>query len=168
VSRGAAHNSVIDAGGNAASLSLFNGEGSAYIVSGTGVMLNNMLGEACMNVGGFHRWPEDARMSFIMGRSMIVGDMLAGHGIGWLQLHPYCAPTGHSKPRRLRHAAGTHRGKLACVHFEDGLLSIEDELGEAECAALAQAFLDAEVRGEQNMFFGGVHAVSFGAGDRAI
>ena len=43
-SRGTTHVSIIDAQGNAASLSLTNGEGSAYIVPGTEIMLNNMLG----------------------------------------------------------------------------------------------------------------------------
>jgi len=68
----------------------------------------------------------------------------------------------------LAQAVGSPR-----LHFEEGLLSIEDDFGEAESAALAQAFPDAELWAERNMFFGGVHAVRFepatkhfdGAGD---
>ena len=172
--RGTTHISVIDAGGNAASLSLSNGEGSAYIAPGTGIMLNNMLGEADINVGGFHRWPEDARMSSMMAPSMIVGaagDMVAmGSGgsnrIRTALLQVMLNLLAFAMP--LDRAVESPR-----VHFEDGLLSIEGEFGEAECAALALAFPDAEVWAERNMFFGGVHAVRFepatgrfdGAGD---
>src|SRR4029079_16820794 len=43
--RGTTHISVLDADGNAASLSASLGSGSGVVVSGTGVHLNNMLGE---------------------------------------------------------------------------------------------------------------------------
>jgi gamma-glutamyltranspeptidase/glutathione hydrolase len=42
---GTTHISVSDGEGNAASMTLSNGEGSGYIAPGTGIMLNNMLGE---------------------------------------------------------------------------------------------------------------------------
>ena len=45
VHRGTTHVSIIDAAGNAASLTVSNGEGAGYIAPGTGIMLNNMLGE---------------------------------------------------------------------------------------------------------------------------
>ena len=171
---GTTHISVIDARGNAASLSLSNGEGSAYIVPGTGVMLNNMLGEADINVGGFHQWPEDARMSSMMAPSLIVGgagDMVAmGSGgsnrIRTALLQVMLNLSAFAMP--LDRAVESPR-----LHFEDGLLSIEGGFGEMESAALARAFPDAEVWAERNLFFGGVHAVGFepatgrfdGAGD---
>ena len=172
--RGTTHISVIDAEGNAASLSISNGEGSAYIVPGTGIMLNNMLGEADINVGGFHQRPQDVRMSSMMAPSLIVGDggEMVAMGSGgsnrirtallqvMLNLRAFAMP--------LAQAVGSAR-----VHFEDGLLSIEGQFGEVESAALARAFPDAKVWAERNMFFGGVHAVRFepatgrfdGAGD---
>lgn len=172
--RGTTHISVIDARGNAASLSLSNGEGSAYIVPGTGVMLNNMLGEADINVGGFHQWPEDARMSSMMAPSLIVGgagDMVAmGSGgsnrIRTALLQVMLNLSAFAMP--LDRAVESPR-----LHFEDGLLSIEGGFGEMESAALARAFPDAELWAERNLFFGGVHAVGFepatgrfdGAGD---
>src|SRR5207237_323170 len=42
---GTTHVSVIDADGNAASLSTSTGSGSGVIVPGTGIYMNNMLGE---------------------------------------------------------------------------------------------------------------------------
>jgi gamma-glutamyltranspeptidase/glutathione hydrolase len=49
---GTTHVSVIDADGNAASLSSSTGSGSGVIVPGTGIHLNNMLGEYDLVAGG--------------------------------------------------------------------------------------------------------------------
>jgi gamma-glutamyltranspeptidase/glutathione hydrolase len=46
---GTTHISVVDARGNAASLTASNGSGSGVIVPGTGIHLNNMLGEYDLN-----------------------------------------------------------------------------------------------------------------------
>jgi gamma-glutamyltranspeptidase / glutathione hydrolase len=46
---GTTHISVVDAAGNAASLTASNGSGSGVIVPGTGIHLNNMLGEYDLN-----------------------------------------------------------------------------------------------------------------------
>ena len=43
--KGTTHISIADSLGNLASMSLSNGEGSGYYMPGTGIMLNNMLGE---------------------------------------------------------------------------------------------------------------------------
>jgi gamma-glutamyltranspeptidase / glutathione hydrolase len=49
---GTTHISVVDAAGNAASLTASNGSGSGVIVPGTGIHLNNMLGEYDLNPVG--------------------------------------------------------------------------------------------------------------------
>ncbi|MDP9283378.1 MAG: gamma-glutamyltransferase [Actinomycetota bacterium] len=49
---GTTHVSVVDADGNAASLSSSTGSGSGVIVAGTGIHLNNMLGEYDLVAGG--------------------------------------------------------------------------------------------------------------------
>ena len=56
---------VADAEGNAASMTLSNGEGSGYIVPGTGIMLNNMLGEDDLHPEGFHADPPGERVASI-------------------------------------------------------------------------------------------------------
>ena len=53
--RGTTHVSVIDADGNAASVSLSNGEGNGYIVGKFGFMLNNMLGEEDLSAAASRR-----------------------------------------------------------------------------------------------------------------
>ena len=51
------HISALDAGGMCASVTCSNGTGSGLVVPGTGVHVNNMLGEQDLNPGGFHRIP---------------------------------------------------------------------------------------------------------------
>ena len=48
-SRGTTHISVIDKSGNVASLTVSNGEGCGFVAPGSGIMLNNMLGEEDLN-----------------------------------------------------------------------------------------------------------------------
>ena len=48
------HLSTIDALGGIASVTLTNGEGCGHVLSGTGVQVNNFLGEEDLNPAGFH------------------------------------------------------------------------------------------------------------------
>ncbi len=60
------HISVLDAQGNAASVTTSMGEGCGYWIPGTQIMLNNMLGEEDLNPNGFHTWKENSRLSSMM------------------------------------------------------------------------------------------------------
>ena len=68
--RGTTQISVADAEGNLASMTLSNGEGSSYVLPGSGIMLNNMLGEEDLNPEGFNRWPRDVRVSSMMAPTL--------------------------------------------------------------------------------------------------
>jgi gamma-glutamyltranspeptidase/glutathione hydrolase len=65
------HISVIDAKGNAASVTSTNGEGSGRIVPNTGIHLNNMLGEEDLNPHGFFSWPSGVRLPSMMAPTMV-------------------------------------------------------------------------------------------------
>jgi gamma-glutamyltranspeptidase/glutathione hydrolase len=69
--RGTTHISLMDDTGEAVSLSLSNGEGNGWLVPGSGIMLNNMLGEEDINPRGFHRWPSDRRLASMMAPSVL-------------------------------------------------------------------------------------------------
>ena len=60
--KGTTHLSVSDAQGCMASLSLSNGEGSGYFAPGTGIMLNNMMGEDDVVGDDWSRWQVGTRM----------------------------------------------------------------------------------------------------------
>lgn len=70
--RGTTHISVVDGLGNAASLTCSTGSGSGVIVPGTGVHLNNMLGEYDLNPGGRAR--PGTRLTSMMAPSIVLRD----------------------------------------------------------------------------------------------
>jgi gamma-glutamyltranspeptidase / glutathione hydrolase len=69
--RGTTHISVVDAAGNAASLTASTGSGSGVIVPGTGIHLNNMLGEQDLNPSGAELRP-GARLTSMMAPSLVL------------------------------------------------------------------------------------------------
>ena len=145
--------SVVDADGNAASLSSSLGSGSGVVVPGTGVHLNNMLGE--LDLAGAPQPGE--RLTSMMAPSIVLA-----HGAPLLVL-------GSAGSSRLRGAilqvvanvVARGMGVEAAVeapriHAEEGVVHCED-------AAAADA-LEAEGRTvvrwkERNLYFGGVSAV---------
>ena len=159
--RGTTHMSVIDADGNIASLTVSNGEGSGYVVPGTGIVMNNMLGEEDLNPGGFQRWPEAHRMT----------SMMAPTALEWPNGDTVALGSGGSN--RLRSAIlqvlvnlvdfalpVEEAVQASRVHFENGLLSVEGGFHTESLGALLEAFPDNHVWEQRNMFFGGVHTAS--------
>ncbi len=163
--RGTTHVSVIDAAGNAASLTLSNGEGAGYIVPGTGMMMNNMLGEEDINPLGFHQWPTDTRICSMMAPSLVIGedsDSVAALGSGGsnrlrtaiLQVLVNLLDFGLP----VKDAVDAPR-----LHFEGGLLNIESGFDGGAEAGLQAGFPETKMWDERNLFFGGVHVARFDA-----
>lgn len=167
------HLSVADADGNLASLTVSNGQGCAYVLPGTGVMMNNMLGEADLNPGGFHRWPEDRRMASMMSPAVLraPGGATVALGAGGanrirsaiLQVMVNLVDFGLP----LEEAVAAPR-----LHLEDAQLSAEIGYPDATVDALRVRWPGLQLWPMENLFFGGVHAVRIapdgrlsGAGD---
>ncbi len=154
------HISVMDDEGNAASVTSSNGEGSSYVIPGTQIMLNNMLGEEDLNPHGFNQWPLNQRMSSMMAPTMILSgrkpQLVLGSGgsnrIRTAILQVISNILDFGMP--LTEAVETSR-----IHWENGVLHVEPGLD--EIPALSELLGTEEVvRWQQsNMFFGGVHAV---------
>ena len=68
------HISVIDADGLACSATCTNGEGSGVVVPGTGIHLNNVMGEEDLNPLGFHLHPAGRRMPSMMAPTIVMRD----------------------------------------------------------------------------------------------
>jgi gamma-glutamyltranspeptidase/glutathione hydrolase len=66
------HISVMDTNGNAVSMTSSNGSGSGVAVPGTGILLNNILGEEDLNPGGFHKHPVGYRMTSMMSPTIVI------------------------------------------------------------------------------------------------
>ncbi|MCB1724383.1 MAG: gamma-glutamyltransferase [Gammaproteobacteria bacterium] len=169
--RGTTHISSIDAHGNAASLTLSNGEGSGCILPGTGVMLNNMLGEEDLNPHGFNRWPCDVRVSSMMAPTLAEDDRCL-------------IAIGSGGSNRLRTAIVQTLSNLIDfgmspdeavnaprIHFERGQLDVEPGFDDAAIDSLTARYPENRLWNSHNLFFGGTHTVCWdgrtfsGAGD---
>ncbi len=172
--RGTTHVSVADGEGNLASLSVSNGEGCGFVLPGTGVMFNNMLGEEDLHAGDLESWTEDSRLASMMAPTVVErsGGRLLALGSGGsnrlrtaiLQVLINLLDLDLS----LAEAVENPR-----IHFEGDWLDVEPGLPAATVEALSAAAGDARTWERRNLFFGGVHAVELdprrrtaaGAGD---
>jgi gamma-glutamyltranspeptidase/glutathione hydrolase len=68
------HLSVVDADGMAASVTCTNGEGSGEVVPGTGIHLNNAMGEEDLSPQGFFSHPPGTRLPSMMAPTMVLRD----------------------------------------------------------------------------------------------
>jgi gamma-glutamyltranspeptidase/glutathione hydrolase len=68
------HISTLDADGNAVSVTCSNGTGSGIMAPGTGIHLNNMLGEEDLNPLGFHRLDPGTRVTSMMAPTIVLRD----------------------------------------------------------------------------------------------
>ena len=68
------HISIIDRDGMAVSVTSSNGEGSGIVVPGSGIHLNNMLGEEDINPHGFHMLPAGTTLSSMMAPTIFLRD----------------------------------------------------------------------------------------------
>jgi gamma-glutamyltranspeptidase / glutathione hydrolase len=154
------HISTIDSEGNAASVTVSNGEGSGYVIPKTGIMLNNMLGEADLNPLGFHEWQCDRRLSSMMSPTIVLKagepELVLGSGgsnrirTAILQVISNYLDFNLS----LETAIANSR-----VHWENGIFNIEP-IAELDLQRLQLPEASETVLWtEKNLFFGGVHAV---------
>jgi gamma-glutamyltranspeptidase/glutathione hydrolase len=159
------HISVLDARGNAASLSASTGCGSGFVVPGTGLHLNNMLGEDDLNPRGLPL-PPGRRLTSMMSPSIVLES---------------------GRPRLVLGSAGSERLRAAIaqtiVNVVDHGLSVPDAIerprihldgdelhceGGTDAAAMdaLESMGYALVRWpgrRRNLYFGGVAAVGLGA-----
>jgi gamma-glutamyltranspeptidase/glutathione hydrolase len=156
---GTTHISVVDAAGAAASLSASLGSGSGIVVPGTGIHLNNMLGE--VHLAGELR-PSDVRPGERLGSLMAPSLLLQGGrprfvvgAAGSARLHGAILQVVANVVARGRGVAEAVDARR--IHVEGGIAYCED----AEAADELEAAGYPVVRWhERNLFFGGVSAVA--------
>ena len=155
------HLAVMDADGGCASVTCSNGSCSGVVVPGTGLHLNNMLGEQDLNPLGYHRHEPGARVPSMMAPTVVLRGGRAELGLG---------------------SAGSNRIRSAIVqtvlrvvneglHAEEAVeaprLHVEGKVVEAEPSVDEAALVELERLGwtvrrwsERNLYFGGVQAVA--------
>ncbi len=156
------HISVIDRAGRACSVTCSNGSCSGVIVPGTGVHLNNMLGEQDLNPLGFHRHRPGRRLPSMMAPTIVLRE---------------------GRPELVLGSAGSNRIRSAILqtiirviddeilapeaveaprlHFEEGVVYVEPGI---DVAALEAAGRTVARFRDRNLFFGGVQAVQRATG----
>ncbi len=130
--RGTTQISIADRAGNLASMTLSNGEGSGYVIPGSGIMLNNMLGEQDLNPHGFHQWPTNQRIASMMSPTLVFVDdgsvIVTGSGgsnrirSAILQLVSNLVDFAMPLEEAIDHPR---------IHYEGNLLSLEPEVSHA-------------------------------------
>jgi gamma-glutamyltranspeptidase/glutathione hydrolase len=160
-SRGTTQISIMDADGNMASLTTSNGSGSGVMIPGTGVMMNNMLGEEDLNPEGFYNWPTNQRISSMMapailqfkdGKKVVLGSG-GSNRIRTAILQVLLNLIDEEMV--LKKSIQAPR-----IHFENDFLNIEEGFSGEGMGQLMEKYPNHKVWEKGNLFFGGVHAVA--------
>ena len=154
------HIAALDADGWACSVTCSAGSASGVIVPGTGVHLNNMLGEQDLNPLGFHRHPPGRRLPSMMSPTIVLGPG---------PTHPPELAVGSAGSNRIRSAV--LQTIVRCVddgmraqdaidaprlHYEDEIVYVEPGI---DVDALERAGWTVSRFRDRNLFFGGAQAV---------
>jgi gamma-glutamyltranspeptidase/glutathione hydrolase len=152
-------------------MTLSNGEGCGHLLPGTGIMLNNMLGEEDLNPDGFNQWPCDVRVSSMMAPTMAEdGHHLIAIGSGGSNrlrtaiLQTLCNLIDFE----LSPEAAVNAPR---IHVERDRLDVEPGFDPAVIEELVADYPEHRLWSSHNLFFGGTHTVAWdghvfsGAGD---
>jgi gamma-glutamyltranspeptidase / glutathione hydrolase len=151
------HISVLDGDGRACAVTCTNGEGSGVIVPGTGIHLNNMMGEEDLSPLGFFTHPVGRRLPSMMAPTVVARDGAVHVAVG-------SAGSNRIRSAILQVILGViDRGldlvdavEAPRVHWEDGVVYAEPGV---DADALAAAGHELSPFKDINVFFGGAQAV---------
>jgi gamma-glutamyltranspeptidase / glutathione hydrolase len=151
------HIAVLDGAGLACSVTTTNGSCSGVVVPGTGLHLNNIMGEEDLNPLGFHRYPPGRRLPSMMAPTVVLRDgavelVLGSAGSNRIRsalLQTIVAVVDHGM--RAGEAVAAPR-----VHFEDGMVFTEPAIDTGPLEAAGRTVVRFR---SPNLFFGGVQAV---------
>ena len=159
---GTTHISAADKSGNIVSMTVSNGEGCGEILSETGIMLNNMLGEDDLNPLGLNNWLPDRRLSSMMCPGIAIN-------------HASKLALGSGGSNRIRTAVlQVLINTILCdlsledaisaarMHFDDKLYVEAQGIAQSVISALKQEYPDLVLFPSRDFYFGGVNAVSIG------
>jgi gamma-glutamyltranspeptidase/glutathione hydrolase len=151
------HVAVLDADGLACSVTCTNGEGSGMVVPGTGIHLNNVMGEEDLSPLGFFTAPPGRRMPSMMAPTAVLRDgavelVLGSAGSNRIRsaiLQTIVGVVDHGLQAREAVEAPRLHYELDTVYAEPGI-DLDAVSAEGRTLAPFRA---------RNLFFGGVQAV---------
>jgi gamma-glutamyltranspeptidase/glutathione hydrolase len=156
-----AHISVIDAEGNAAAITLSHGEGNGCELPGTGILMNNFLGEEDLFPAGLGSFIPGQRLSTMMAPTIIehpsgAVSVLGSGGANRIRTAIAQVVCGLVLDG-LEPAEAIEQGR---IHVENGILSAESFSipgGAGNLSGALQHARELEEFNEPGLFFGGVH-----------
>jgi gamma-glutamyltranspeptidase/glutathione hydrolase len=155
------HISVLDGDGMCASVTCSNGSGSGVLVPGTGVILNNMLGEEDLNPRGFHRIAPGRRVPSMMAPTVVLRDGEIVLGVGSAGSNRIRSAILQTVVRAVEQGMPvTAAIEAPRLHFESGVLQAEPGIDEEALGRFEAGGLAVARRPAINLFFGGVQAVA--------
>jgi gamma-glutamyltranspeptidase / glutathione hydrolase len=153
--RGTTHISVVDAQGNAASLTASTGAGSGVVVPGTGIQLNNMLGEFDLSAPR-----PGVRFTSGMAPSLVIADgrpRLVVGSAGSLRLR---GAIFQIVINTVAHGLGIEEALARPrVHLEEGKVHVEGGNDPVEVDRLESRGYELLRWRDRNLFFGGAAGV---------
>src|SRR4051794_5302106 len=155
------HISVLDADGGCASVTCSNGSCSGVIVPGTGIPLNNMLGEEALTPLGFHRHDPGSRIPSMMAPTVVLRDGVPEAALG-------SAGSNRIRSAILQTILGVVDEGLGAqgavdrprVHIEGGVVEAEPGVDPRGLDALERDGWRVQRWRERNLYFGGVQAAA--------
>ncbi len=157
-----AHVSAVDDDGNACGITMSSGYGAGMCIPGTGILLNNTLGEVELNGRGLHAAAPGTRLASNMapttgrtgdGRVLAIGSPGADRITTALML---VLGQGCLHGADLRHAIDNPR--LHLRRGDDGAFRVEHERDPGIAEAVDRSGLEGHEYPEPHMYFGGVGA----------
>lgn len=155
------HVAVLDADGNCATVTCSNGTGSGVVVPGTGVHVNNMLGEEDLNPHGFHRIPPGRRVSSMMSPTLALRDGEVVLGLGSAGSNRIRSAILQTAVRVLDQGMDAREAVIAGrLHFEAGTVQAEPGVDDDGLDDLERRGVPVVRWKRKNLYFGGVQAVA--------
>ena len=163
------HISVLDDAGMCASVTCSNGSGSGVLVPGTGVILNNMLGEEDLNPRGFHRILPGRRVPSMMAPTVVLRDGEIELAVGSAGSNRIRSAILQTVVRAVEQGLSVDAAVAAPrLHYEHGVVQAEPGIDAAALARLEARGFAVARRPQINLFFGGVQAVARDAASGAL
>jgi gamma-glutamyltranspeptidase/glutathione hydrolase len=156
------HISITDNNGNSVSMTTSNGSGSGVAVPGTGILLNNILGEEDLNPHGFHKHPIGMRMTSMMSPTIVLENGQPRLSIGSAGSNRIRSAILQTMSNVLDFGMDIKPAiEAARLHTEGEGSAVQLERGIPVDAAkkLAEAGHQVSIWKDKNLFFGGVQAV---------
>jgi gamma-glutamyltranspeptidase/glutathione hydrolase len=163
------HISVLDGDGMCANVTCSNGSGSGVLVPGTGVILNNMLGEEDLNPLGFHAIGPGRRVPSMMAPTVVLRDGEIEVGLGSAGSNRIRSAILQTVVRTVEQGMGADEAVRAPrLHFEQGVVQAEPGIDEEALARIEARGIPVRRRPAINLFFGGTQAVAREHGTGAL